>query len=132
METHYKLIGIILILLAFFHLIFPWYFNWKKELKTISLVNEQIMKVHTFFIGLTVFLMGLICLTSSEEMVNTELGRKISLGFGVFWGLRLFIQFFGFSSKLWKGKKLETTVHILFSILWAYLSYVFINGYFYI
>lgn len=129
MELHYKIIGIILIALAFVHIIFPKYFNWKEELKPLSLINQQIMKVHTFFIALVVFLIGLLCLTSSNDLINSELGKKVSLGFGIFWSFRLIIQFFGYSSKLWKGKKMETIVHIIFSFLWTYLSYVFITVY---
>lgn len=129
MELHYKTIGIILIALAFVHVIFPKYFKWKEELKPLSLINQQIMKVHTFFIALVVFLIGLLCLTSSNDLINTELGKKVSLGFGIFWSFRLFIQFFGYSSKLWKGKKMETIVHIIFSFLWTYLSYIFITVY---
>ena len=87
------------------------------------------MKVHTFFIALVVFLIGLLCLTSSNELINTELGKKVSLGFGIFWSCRLFIQFFVYSSKLWKGKKMETIIHIIFSILWVYLSYTFLKVY---
>lgn len=130
MELHYKIIGIILIALAFVHVIFPKYFKWKEELKSLSLINQQLMKVHTFFIALVVFLIGLLCLTSSYELINTELGKKVSLGFGIFWSFRLIIQFFGYSSKLWKGKKMETIVHIIFSLLWMYLSYIFITVYF--
>lgn len=129
MEIHYKIIGVLLIFLAFVHVIFPKYFKWEKELKSLSLINQQLMKVHTFFIALVVFLIGLLCLTSSYELIHTELGKKVSLGFGIFWSFRLFIQFFGYSSELWKGKKMETIVHVIFSILWAYLSYVFIKVY---
>ena len=129
MELHYKIIGIVLIALAFVHIIFPNYFKWKEELRSLSLINQQIMKVHTFFIALVVFLIGLLCLTSSNDLINTELGKKVSLGFGIFWSFRLIIQFFGYSSKLWKGKKMETAVHIIFLFLWTYLSYVFITVY---
>jgi len=38
----------------------------------------------------------------------------------------LFIQFFGYSSDTWKGKKFETAVHVLFIFLWTYMSYVFL------
>ncbi|MDI9363691.1 MAG: hypothetical protein QM541_01975 [Flavobacterium sp.] len=126
MEIHFKIIGIILIALALVHVIFPKYFNWQKELQSLSLVNKQIMLVHTFFIALTVFLMGLLCLTSSTELITTKLGKTISLGLGIFWSIRLFIQFFGYSAALWKGKPFETIVHIVFSILWIYLSGIFI------
>ena len=126
MEIHFKITGVLLITLALVHVIFPKYFNWKEELKTLSLINRQMMIVHTFFIALTVFLMGLLCLTSATELIETKLGRTVSLGLGLFWAVRLLIQFFGYSTKLWKGKKLETAIHILFSLLWIYLSAVFI------
>ena len=88
------------------------------------------MKIHTFFIALVVFLMGLLCTTSTNELISTQLGKTISLGFGIFWMVRLFIQFFGYSSELWKGKKFETAVHILFSGLWIYLSVIFLLNFF--
>lgn len=126
MEIHFKIIGVILIALALIHVIFPKYFNWKEELKSLSLINRQMMMVHTFFIALVVFLMGLLCLSSSIELIETKLGKTISLGLGIFWSIRLFIQFFGYSSELWKGKTFETIVHILFSLFWTYLSVVFL------
>lgn len=126
MEIHYKIIGLLLIVLAFVHIIFPKYFNWKTELRALSLINRQMMKVHTFFIALVVFLIGILCFTSTHDLIHTNLGRKISLGLGIFWTFRLIIQFFGYSSKLWKGKALETIVHVIFSILWFYFSFVFL------
>ena len=94
-------------------------------MQTLSLINRQMMIVHTFFIALTVFLMGLLCFTSSKELINTRLGQTIALGFAIFWSIRLLIQFFGYSAELWKGKTFETSIHIIFSLLWLYLSYVF-------
>ncbi|MDR6240086.1 hypothetical protein [Aureibacter tunicatorum] len=129
MEIHLKIIGVLLILLALVHAIFPKYFNWKEELKSLSLVNQQMMSIHTFFIALIVFLMGVLCLTSTHELVETKLGKTISMGFAVFWSVRLIFQFLGYSSKLWKGKAFETIVHISFSGLWIYLSAVFWMNY---
>ena len=130
MEIHLKIIGCLLIFLALIHIVFPKHFNWDIELKSLSLINRQMMTVHTFFIALTVFLMGLLCLTSSGELIGTNFGKKICLGLGIFWTIRLFIQFFIYSSELWKGKKFETLIHILFSLLWTYISIIFLTIYF--
>ena len=130
MEIHFKIIDILFIALALVHIDFPKYFNWDKELKSLSLINRQMMTVHTFFIALTVFLMGILCLTSSTELIETNLGKKISFGLGIFWTVRLFIQFFGYSTDLWKGKKFETFMHITFSLLWSYISIIFLSTYF--
>ena len=129
MELHLKIIGILLIVLAFVHVTFPRYFNWKQELSSLSLINKQIMHVHSFFIAFVVFLMGILCITSSKELMGTILGKKICLGLAVFWTARLLIQFLWYSVKLWRGKTFETIIHVLFSILWIYLSVIFILTY---
>jgi hypothetical protein len=125
MDLHLKLIGIILIVLASIHIVFPKYFNWGEELKRLSLINKQMMHIHTFFIALVVLLMGIFCLGSSSELIETPLGKKICFGLSIFWFARLVVQFFGYSTILWRGKKKETFIHILFAIIWAYLSIVF-------
>ncbi len=129
MELQFKITGILLIFLALLHFSFPKYFKWKQQLSSLSIMNRQMMYIHAFFIAFVVFLIGLLCLTSAHELLTTMLGKRISLGIGIFWIARLCVQFFGYSSKLWKGKSFETGVHILFSAFWAYLSIVFILAY---
>ncbi len=130
MELQIKVIGYLLMALACIHVIFPRYFDWKEDLAPLQQINRSMMKVHTFFIALTVFLMGLLCVTSSQDLLQTELGRKLCLGLGVFWLIRLFFQFFIYPSILWKGKKLETIIHIVAIVFWIFLSYSFLWGYF--
>jgi len=120
-----QIMGYGLILLAIIHAIFPKVFNWKNELTSLSLVNQQLMTVHTFFIGLVIFLIGLLCITSAPELISTALGKKVSLALAVFWGFRLLAQLFWYSPKLWKGKPLETGIHILFIVLWTSVTAVF-------
>ncbi|TKB98374.1 hypothetical protein [Pedobacter cryotolerans] len=125
MELHLKIIGFILITLAIVHVIFPRYFAWKEQLKSLSLINKQMMYVHTFFIAVTTLLMGVLCMLCAEELVNTSFGQKIAFGLALFWTMRLFFQFFVYSKELWKGKRFETRIHIIFSIIWLYISVVF-------
>lgn len=125
MELHLKITGYLLILLALVHLVFPRYFNWGKELSSLSLINKQLMYVHTFFIALVVFLMGVFCVYSSSDIIYTKLGQQLSLGLFIFWTTRLIFQLWVYSPKLWKGKTFESTVHVLFSLLWIYFSVVF-------
>jgi hypothetical protein len=62
--------------------------------------------------------------------VQTPLGKRVCLGLGIFWGIRLYVQFFGYSSQLWRGKTFETVMHIIFSVYWSYLTAVFLWVYF--
>ena len=125
MYIHLKVIGILLMLLAVLHIGFPKYFNWKKELNNLSLINKQMMQIHTFFVAFFVFLVGVLCFFSATEIITTPLGKKIAFGLGIFWVVRLVFQFFVYSSKLWKGKLFETIMHILFTFFWMYLTSVF-------
>jgi hypothetical protein len=111
--------------LAFVHAFFPRYFNWKKDLQPLNLINKQMMYVHTFFVAFIVFLMGLLCFFCADDIINTHLGKQVALGLFIFWGLRLVFQFFVYSPKLWKGKPFETAMHFVFSLLWIYLTTVF-------
>ena len=129
MELLLKITGFALMALAGIHLVFPKYFSWKKDLEPISLINMQMMYVHTFFIGITVFLMGVLCIFCTSDIVNTRLGKQVSLGLSFFWGLRLIFQFLVYSPRLWKGKRFETAMHILFSLLWIYLTVIFLLVY---
>jgi hypothetical protein len=70
--------------------------------------------IHAFFVGLAVLLMGVLCLTSASDLVSTPLGRRVAKGLAAYWGLRLLVQLFGYSSRLWRGKAFETSVHVTF------------------
>ena len=126
MQLQLKVIGGLLVVLALLHAGFAWYFDWRRELAVVSLINREMMYVHTSFVALAVLLMGGLCLTSAAELVGTPLGRRVALGLGLFWLARLLIQFFGYSATLWRGKRFETIVHVVFSLLWAYVSGIFL------
>jgi len=128
MEIHLIITGIVLIGLFLLHFIFPKYFKWKEELSNLSLINRQMMQVHSFFIAFVVFLMGILCISSAEEIISTPFGKKISLGLGIFWIVRLAVQLFVYSSKNWRGKRFETGIHIFFCLLWMYFSFTFLSN----
>jgi hypothetical protein len=129
MGLHLKIIGWLLLILSLTHVGFPLYFHWRKDLAPLSQINRQMMHVHTFFIALVVFLTGLCCITCTDELIYTPLGKKICLGLGVFWGTRLVFQFAVYSPQLWRGKAFETTIHCVFSLLWLYMTAVFFRVY---
>ncbi|HVU98492.1 MAG TPA: hypothetical protein VHE34_24880 [Puia sp.] len=126
LELNLQIIGGVLLGLALLHGIFPKYFRWKEELARMSLINRQMMQVHSFFLALALFLVGLLCLRSAHLLVGTSLGKDICLGLGIFWGARLLVQFFGYSPENWRGKGFETAVHVVFILCWSYFSMVFL------
>lgn len=121
-ELHLKIVGTLLILLGVAHCTFPKRFGWKDELARLSLLNRQIFLVHCFFIALTLVLMGSITFLYAKALLEpTSLNRALLAGAAVFWACRLFVQFFIYDPKLWKGNVFNTWMHVLFSCLWTYL-----------
>lgn len=127
MAHYFTIAGWLLMALSLLHFSFPRYLNWRQELSTLSLINRQVMYVHSFFIALVVFLIGILCVLCTEDLINTRLGKQLCLGIGVFWAVRLLVQFFGYSSGTWKGKSFETIVHILLAVFWLYLTIIFLT-----
>ena len=108
------------ILLALSHLAFPRRFRWREELSRLSQMNREMFRVHTLFVALTVLLMGVpMLIDPGAWLERTRLGTWAAIGFTVFWGIRLVIQWFGYSSELWRGRRFETWVHIAFTLLWT-------------
>ena len=126
MILHLRLIGCMMLVLAAVHVVFPLRFNWKTELLQVSLLNRQLMEVHTFFVALVVALNGIFLLVNAADLIQpSPLGTSLALGMLVFWGLRLFFQFFVYSPTLWRGKPFETRIHLVFILTWLYFSGIF-------
>lgn len=123
-------IGISQILLALFHLSFEKQFDWKEDLDTISLLNRQLMYVHTFFVAFAVFLNGLLSLFATRLLLEpSTLTLYILLGLSIFWLARLYVQFFVFDKTLWIGQGFNTVVHVVFGMVWLWYSatYLFLS-----
>lgn len=122
-----QIIGISQMLLALLHVGFEKRFNWKEEFATVSLLNRQLMYVHTFFVAFTVFLIGMLSFFAAEHLINpSPLAFYILLGLAIFWITRLYTQFFIYKRELWLGKAFETSIHILFSIIWLWYSVTYL------
>lgn len=124
--VHLKIVGASLLLLAAAHAFFPRRFNWEEELGRLSRLNRQMFQVHCFFIGLVLFLFGVLSLGFTEALLErTFLARVILSGLALFWLARLVVQLFVYDPRLWKGSRFNTRVHLLFSLMWAYYAAVF-------
>lgn len=118
--------GLLMLGLCTLHLVFPQRFEWKRDLAQLQLINRQIFYVHTVFVCLVLLWMGAVALFDPAALLErSRLAGWVNGGTAVFWFARLYVQFFGYSSELWRGKPLETAIHILFTGFWAYLTAVF-------
>ena len=121
-----RLAGIFLLGLFVLNFFVPARFKWAEELPRLSLLNRRIFQVHAVFIALILLLSGLLLMILPHELVTpTPLARAVLGGLAVFWGLRLWMQWFMYDRELWLGKRFETAMHFLFSGLWVFLTATF-------
>jgi hypothetical protein len=121
-----RIAGLLLLGLSASHAFFPGRLGWKEDLARLTPLNRQIFLVHTFFIVLVVTMMGILSLAFAGELLApSPLARVVLAGLTLFWGARLVVQWFVYDKSLWKGNRLNTVVHVVFTVLWTYLTAVY-------
>lgn len=118
-----RISGIGLLLLALSHVPIGRHLKWKEQGALLSLENEAVFHVHTFFICVTLVLMGLPAALAPEVFLEKSgMARWMAWSFCGFWLIRLYCQWFVYRRHLWRGKRLETGIHYLFTGLWLALG----------
>jgi hypothetical protein len=122
-----RIAGALLLMLAALHVPICRRLKWREETVLMSPVNAAIFHVHALFIGLILVLMGLPCLMDPMVFLEKSRGGEwLAWIFAAFWTTRLHAQWFVFPQGLWRGKKTETRIHFVFTILWLFLAALFI------
>jgi hypothetical protein len=121
-----RVAGAGLILLAILHVPIGRYLKWREDAMRLSAANASIFRVHTFFICLTLVMMGLPCVLQPSVFLDASAaGAWLAWSFSAFWTIRLFFQWFVYPASLWRGKRLETLAHFWFTIVWFFLAALF-------
>jgi hypothetical protein len=121
-----RIAGAGLILLAVLHVPMGRHLKWSEDGGRMSPVNASIFRVHTFFICFVLVMMGLPCLLEPGVFLEkSRAGAWLAWSFSAFWAVRLFFQWFVYPRDLWRGRKLETALHVWFTIVWTALAALF-------
>src|SRR5262245_65001061 len=126
LRIHIQIVGVLLLALGTTHVFFGRYFGWKEELATLSLLTRQVFIVHCFFIALILMLLGICSLFYADTLLAPNaLSRVLLAGIVVFWLCRLVVQLFVYDSKIWKGRRFYTEIHIVFFLIFTYFVFYF-------
>jgi hypothetical protein len=124
--VHLRTVGAILTVLVALNLVVPWRLRWREEMARLSLLNRQIFQAHSIVLVLILAMMAALLLTSADALiVPGPLSRAILIGFTLFWGLRMLMQWWFYSPATWRGNTLHTVLHVVFSVTWIYMTGVF-------
>jgi hypothetical protein len=118
-----QIVGVLLMMLGLSHVFFNNYFGWSLELAGVSLFTRRVFFVHTFFVAMTVTMMGAFSVAYARLLMEPQpLSRAILAGMAIFWGSRLAAQFCAYESDIWRGDRFRTAMHVAFSIFWVYVT----------
>jgi len=126
MKTCLQIAGTLQMLLAFAHFGFNRRFGWREELQKVSLFTRQVFFVHMRFLMLVLAGFGIVSLFCADDLLTPgRLPRVLLGGLTIFWVVRLYCQFFFYHPDLWRGNAFNTKVHVLFGMLWVFLTAVY-------
>jgi hypothetical protein len=82
---------------AIFHLMFWRLFRWKGDLSSLTFINRSVMQILNLCLTFVFLLMAYISFFNTSELIQTNLGKALLVGFSLFWFLRMIEQiiFFG-------------------------------------
>lgn len=121
-RMHLQIAGALLFLLGAAHPFISRYLRWNEEARRLSLLTRQVFAVHTFFIALSVAMMGAASLAFPDALLDpAPLSRIVIAGILLFWTCRLFVQLAVYDAAIWRGHRFYTWMHYAFSAFWIYL-----------
>jgi hypothetical protein len=122
-----RVAGAGLVLLALAHIPMSRELRWREEATRMSAQNESIFHVHTFFVCVMLAVMGARALFAPEIFIEPGTAAAwLSWTYALVWALRLYVQWFVFPQALWRGKRFETAMHVLFTVIWTALTVLFV------
>ena len=114
-------IGHFCVLIASFQV--PVRLGWKEDLQKLTSFNRKLMWVHGGFAVLTIIAFGTLTLALHAEMLR---GDRAALGLalfiGVYWTLRIAVDFLYYEHADWPRGPGFVLGHILLTSLFAYLA----------
>jgi hypothetical protein len=114
-------IGHFCVLIASFQV--PARLGWKEDLQKLTSFNRKLMWVHGGFAVLTIVAFGTLTVALHAEMLR---GDRAALGLalfiGIYWALRIVVDFAYYEHKDWPRGGTFLIGHILLTSLFAFLS----------
>jgi len=101
----------------------PYRLNWKDDLAKLTPLNRKLMWVHGGFAVLTIMAFGVMSLLLHAEMLRGD-RAALALAFfiGLYWLLRIVVDFAYYSHRDWPAGVSFRIGHILLTSLFVFLS----------
>jgi hypothetical protein len=114
-------IGHFCVLVASFQV--PSRLNWREDLQKLTPFNRKLMWVHGGFAVLTIVAFGTLTLALHDELLHGDRAAiALALFIGVYWALRIAVDFLYYVHEDWPQGRGFLIGHILLTSLFTYLA----------
>lgn len=104
----------------------PQVLDWKRALQPLDPLLRHLIWVHGAFVVLMIVLFGALSVLLPNELAGgTILARAVCGGIGLFWGIRLGIQFFLFDARAYLTKPLLKIGYHGLTVVFLYNTIVY-------
>ena len=106
----------------------PYRLHWKEDLVKLTAFNRKLMWVHGGFAVYTIFAFGVMSLFLHDEILRGD-RAALALAFfiGLYWLLRIVVDFVYYSHRDWPAGFSFRVGHILLTTLFVFLSTCFLS-----
>ena len=120
-EANLRVVGVLLLAIAALGVAVHRHFGWGAEIRRLTLLTRQVFLIHSAFVTLTLVLLGLLLAGFAPALLAPGvLPRALLVGLLVMWSARMLAQWFFYDPSLWRGNRLNTFMHVLFSGIYVY------------
>jgi len=118
--------GHFVVLIASFQV--PYRLGWKKDLPKLTPFNRKLMWVHGAFAVYTIISFGALTLLLHDEMLlGSRAGVALATFIGVYWLLRVIVDFTYYKHDDWPSGKAFVVGHALLTLLFAFLFVAYLG-----
>lgn len=102
--------------------------KWKPDLDRLPLLIREVFHVHLIFISVTVGTFAVLTWRFAREMATggIQMAIWLALAIGVFWGIRVVMQWTYYSQAHWRGDTVRTLLHWLLFFGYGALAFVYL------
>ena len=121
LELHLRTVGVLLLAIAALGVYVHRYFGWGAEIQRLTLLTRQVFVIHSAFVTVVLVMLGLLLACHAPALLAPgPLPRALLVGLLVMWSARMLAQWFFYDPRLWRGNRLHTFMHVLFSAIYLY------------
>lgn len=114
-------VGHFCVLIASFQV--PARLHWKEDLKQLTAFNRKLMWVYGGFTVFTIVAFGILTLVLHSELLHGDRAAlALALFIGVYWTLRIVVEFFYYDLADWPEGRGLAAGRILLTLLFVYLA----------